>query len=92
MFEKRDDGRIYNTSVVINPEGEIVTKYSKMFPFRPYEAGIAAGTEFCVFDVPEVGRFGLSICYDIWFPETTTASDLAIDIMPSVTTNGDIPT
>ena len=71
MFEKRDDGRIYNTSVVINPEGEIVTKYSKMFPFRPYEAGIAAGTEFCVFDVPEVGRFGLSICYDIWFPETT---------------------
>ena len=71
MFEKREDGRIYNTSVVINPEGEIVTKYSKMFPFRPYEAGIAAGTEFCVFDVPEVGRFGLSICYDIWFPETT---------------------
>jgi hypothetical protein len=42
-----------------------------MFPFRPYEAGIAAGTEFCVFDVPDVGRFGLSICYDIWFPETT---------------------
>ncbi len=71
MFEKAEDGRIFNTSVVINPEGEIVAKYSKMFPFRPYEAGIAAGTEFCVFDVPEVGRFGLSICYDIWFPETT---------------------
>jgi predicted amidohydrolase len=71
MFEKREDGRIYNTSVVINPQGEIVTKYSKMFPFKPYEQGIASGTEFCVFDVPEVGRFGLSICYDIWFPETT---------------------
>ena len=71
MFEKREDGRIFNTSVVINPEGEIVSKYSKMFPFRPYEAGISAGTEFCVFDVPGVGRFGLSICYDIWFPETT---------------------
>ena len=71
MFEKAEDGRIYNTSAVINPEGEIVAKYAKMFPFRPYEAGIAAGTEFCVFDVPEVGRFGLSICYDIWFPETT---------------------
>jgi predicted amidohydrolase len=71
MFEKRDDGKVYNTSVVINPDGEIVSKYSKMFPFRPYEAGIAAGTEFCVFDVPDVGRFGLSICYDIWFPETT---------------------
>ncbi len=71
MFEKTEDGRILNTSVVINPEGEIIRKYSKMFPFRPYEAGISAGTEFCVFDVPEVGRFGLSICYDIWFPETT---------------------
>jgi predicted amidohydrolase len=71
MFEKQADGRIFNTSVVINPEGEIVAKYSKMFPFRPYEAGISAGTEFCVFDVPDVGRFGLSICYDIWFPETT---------------------
>lgn len=66
-----DDGRIYNTSVVINPQGEIIRRYSKMFPFRPYESGIAAGTEFCVFDVPEVGRFGLSICYDMWFPETT---------------------
>ncbi|MCV2864513.1 carbon-nitrogen hydrolase family protein [Albidovulum sediminicola] len=71
MFEKTPDGRIFNTSVVINPEGEIVAKYSKMFPFRPYEAGISAGTDFCVFDVPGVGRFGLSICYDIWFPETT---------------------
>ncbi|MEX0364462.1 MAG: carbon-nitrogen hydrolase family protein [Ruegeria sp.] len=71
MFEKRPDGRIFNTSVVINPQGEIVKKYAKMFPFKPYEQGIASGTDFCVFDVPEVGRFGLSICYDIWFPETT---------------------
>ncbi|MGJ8627118.1 MAG: carbon-nitrogen hydrolase family protein [Sulfitobacter sp.] len=72
MFLKNpEDGRVYNTAVVINPEGEIIRRYAKMFPFRPYEAGIAAGTEFCVFDVPDVGRFGLSICYDIWFPETT---------------------
>jgi predicted amidohydrolase len=72
MFEKTEDGQIFNTSVVINPEGEIVAKYRKMFPFRPYETNeVSAGTEFCVFDVPEVGRFGLSICYDIWFPETT---------------------
>lgn len=65
------DGRIYNTSLVINPDGEVIRRYAKMFPFLPYEAGIAAGTEFCVFDVPDVGRFGLSICYDMWFPETT---------------------
>lgn len=71
MFERDVDGLIYNTSVVINPAGEIVSKYRKMFPFRPYEAGIEAGQDFCIFDVPEVGRFGMSICYDMWFPETT---------------------
>ncbi|MGY9047586.1 hypothetical protein P775_24065 [Puniceibacterium antarcticum] len=71
MFLRGADGLIRNTAVVINPDGLIIARYAKMFPFRPYEAGITAGTEFCVFDVPNVGRFGLSICYDIWFPETT---------------------
>jgi predicted amidohydrolase len=88
MFEKAEDGHIYNTSVVIDPAGEIVAKYRKMFPFRPYEAGIAAGTEFCVFDVPEVGRFGLSICYDIWFPETTrqlTSQGVEVLLRPVLT-------
>ena len=41
------------------------------FPFYPYEVGVTPGHEFCLFDVPEVGRFGVSICYDMWFPETT---------------------
>jgi predicted amidohydrolase len=42
-----------------------------MFPFLPYEKGITPGSECVVFDVPGVGRFGVSICYDMWFPETT---------------------
>src|SRR3546814_4288082 len=42
-----------------------------MFPFAPYERGVAPGSEFVVFDVPGAGRFGVSICYDMWFPETT---------------------
>ena len=63
--------RLYNESVVINPQGEIVARYRKMFPFAPYEHGVTGGDQFLVFDVPDVGRFGLSICYDIWFPETT---------------------
>lgn len=71
MFLKDETGLVSNTAIVIDPEGEVVARYSKMFPFRPYEQGVTAGTDFCVFDVPEVGRFGLSICYDIWFPETT---------------------
>lgn len=70
MFERHEAG-VYNVAIVINPAGEIVTSYAKMFPFRPYEADVRGGTEFCVFDVPDAGRFGLSICYDIWFPETT---------------------
>lgn len=88
MFERGEDGLIRNVAVVINPAGEIVAKYAKMFPFRPYEAGIEAGREFCVFDVPEVGRFGLSICYDIWFPETTrhlTAQGVEVLLHPVLT-------
>jgi predicted amidohydrolase len=71
MYIKDEHGAIRNTSFVINPDGDIVSTHSKMFPFRPYEVGVEAGTDFCVFDVPHVGRFGLSICYDMWFPETT---------------------
>jgi deaminated glutathione amidase len=88
MFEKAEDGRIYNTAAVIDPDGELVTTYRKMFPFRPYEAGVEAGTDFCVFDVPKVGRFGLSICYDIWFPETTrqlTAQGAEVLLHPVLT-------
>ncbi len=93
MFEKAEDGRIYNTAVVISPEGEIVARYRKMFPFRPYEDDeVAAGTEFCIFDVPGVGRFGLSICYDIWFPETTrhlTSHGVEVLLHPVLTGTAD---
>lgn len=70
LYEKRD-GVIFNTTPVINPQGEVIARYRKIFPFQPYEQGIKPGSEFVVFDVPEVGRFGISICYDMWFPETT---------------------
>jgi predicted amidohydrolase len=69
VFEKSGD-KIYNTALVINPQGEVVSRYRKMFPFYPYEVGVTPGSEFCIFDIPDVGRFGLSICYDMWFPET----------------------
>ena len=70
LYEQTDKG-IYNTTPVIDPTGTVIARYRKMFPFLPYEQGVEWGTEFCVFDVPEVGRFGVSICYDMWFPETT---------------------
>lgn len=61
----------YNVSLVFDPNGDEVTRYAKMYPFEPYESGITPGKDFCLFDIPEIGRFGLSICYDMWFPETT---------------------
>ncbi len=69
-FEKSGD-HIYNTTPVFNPAGEVVTRYRKLFPFTPYEEGVTQGEQFCVFDVPGAGRFGVSICYDLWFPEVT---------------------
>ena len=84
VFEKRD-GRIYNTTPVFGPDGEEVARYSTMFPFAPYEVGTTPGEEFCVFDVPGVGRFGLAICYDIWFPEiarTLTAKGAEVILNP----------
>ena len=92
MFEKDEAGLIYNTASVIDPDGNLVRSYRKMFPFRPYETEVTAGTEFCVFDVPNVGRFGLSICYDIWFPETTrqlTAQGVEVLLHPVLTGTAD---
>lgn len=79
---------IYNTASVIDPGGQVIGRYRKMFPFTPYESHVAAGDQFLVFDVPEVGRFGLSICYDIWFPETSrTLTTLGAEVIlhPSLT-------
>lgn len=87
LFE-RVGTHIYNTAPVIDPDGQVVGRYRKMFPFRPYESGVESGTEFLVFDVPHVGRFGLSICYDMWFPETTrtlVAMGAEVIIHPTLT-------
>ena len=70
LYEQRD-GAIFNTTPVIDPQGRVVARYRKIFPFTPYERDITPGDEFVVFDVPGAGRFGVSICYDMWFPETT---------------------
>ena len=87
MFEQLD-GKIYNTTPIINADGIVVDRYRKMFPFYPYEQGISAGDRFVVFDMPEVGRIGLSICYDMWFPETTrtlAAMGAEVIIHPTMT-------
>ncbi|MFT4522816.1 MAG: putative amidohydrolase [Bacteroidia bacterium] len=90
VFEKRD-GLIYNTASVINPDGEVIKRYSKMFPFYPYEVGVTPGSDFCVFDVPDIGRFGVSICYDMWFPETVrTLTVMGAEVILHPTMTGTI--
>lgn len=67
LYEREGD-LIYNTAPVFSPDGALVTRYRKLFPWRPWET-TAAGRDFCTFDIPDVGCFGLCICYDGWFPE-----------------------
>tara|TARA_R110000868_G_scaffold393968_1_gene665143 strand:+ start:4530 stop:5471 length:942 start_codon:yes stop_codon:yes gene_type:complete len=90
IFEK-SEGKLYNTATVIDPKGEIVNRYRKMFPFYPYEVGVTPGDSFCTFDVPGVARFGVSICYDMWFPETIrTLVSMGAEVIMHPTMSGTI--
>ncbi|MEV5612759.1 carbon-nitrogen hydrolase family protein [Streptomyces sp. NPDC052225] len=92
VFERAEDGRtVHNTALAISPQGEIAARYRKVFPWQPYEQA-APGREFVVFDIPDVGRVGLAICYDGSFPET--ARQLAwlgaeVILQPTLTTTRD---
>lgn len=84
----REGESVFNLSPVINPAGEVIARHRKLFPFLPYETGVAPGKDFVVFDVPDVGRFGVSNCYDMWFPETTrmlAAMGAEVILHPSMT-------
>lgn len=90
MFQKQEH-KLFNTATVINPAGEVVGRYNKLFPFYPYETGVTGGDEFLIFDVPEVGRFGITICYDMWFPETSrTLAVQGVEVILHPTLTGTI--
>lgn len=72
-FERRAPGLYHNTAVVFGPDGEILGRYRKMhipddpgfyekFYFTPGDLG------FVPVDTP-VGRLGVLVCWDQWFPE-----------------------
>lgn len=87
VYQKRG-AEIYNMAIAINPNGEVVSRYDKLFPFFPYEEGVTPGNTFSYFDVPEIGRFGLSVCYDLWFPETArslVANGVDVILHPTLT-------
>lgn len=87
MYERKD-GAIHNTTSVIDPDGSVVGRYRKMFPFVPLEQGVTAGDRFFSFDVEGVGKFGVLNCYDIWFPETSrqlTSEGVEVILHPVMT-------
>ncbi len=81
LFEKRAAGIYHNTAVVIENDGTITGKYRKMhipddpayyekFYFTPGDTG------FRPIDT-SVGRLGLLVCWDQWYPEAARLMALA---------------
>ena len=87
-FYHHSDNKIMNVAPVISNKGEVIELCSKIYPFLPYENGITGGKDTCVFEIENVGTFGIQICYDLWFPETSRSLAMKgaqIIIHPSLT-------
>ena len=77
IAERFKSGKPLNTSILFSPSGEIIAKYSKLHLFDVdlpdgtgcrESNGASAGNEIIVADTP-LAKLGLSICYDLRFPE-----------------------
>lgn len=66
---ERDKHLIYNTAILVGPNGQLIGKYRKVcLPHGEVEKGIAPGYEYPVFTT-SIGRIGMMVCYDGFFPE-----------------------
>lgn len=71
-----DPTKVSNTTLMFNPQGQLAARYDKLhlFSFQDGERSLdesrtmVAGQQ-CVAVDTDVGRVGLSICYDLRFPE-----------------------
>jgi len=89
-----EDGKVLNTTVVYDPQGMRVTRYDKIHLFS-FEKGsesydeartIVHGQDVGYFDAP-FGRVGLSVCYDLRFPELYRAMGAcALIVVPAAFT------
>jgi predicted amidohydrolase len=89
-----EPGRVLNATFVFDPEGREVVRYDKIHLFNFVKGKeafdeartIRPGTEVRGFDAP-FGRVGLSVCYDLRFPELYRAlGDCALIVVPSAFT------
>ncbi len=92
-------GKVYNRSLVYNPQGQCVAHYDKMHLFcfdngvESYDESrvLTAGNKPVAFDMQSRGghtwRVGLSICYDLRFPELYRALKADVLLVPSAFTH-----
>jgi predicted amidohydrolase len=86
IFERADDG-FYNTAIVFDPEGSIISQYRKIHLFPLFGEGkyLKPGNKLVFFEAFGI-KVGLMICYDIRFPElarSLTLSGINILFVPS---------
>lgn len=89
-----DPGHVRNATLVFDPQGNEIARYDKIHLFR-LDTGaesfdeartIEAGRDVCTFEAP-FGRVGLSVCYDLRFPELyRRMGDCALIVVPSAFT------
>ncbi|WP_343656447.1 carbon-nitrogen hydrolase family protein [Paraburkholderia caribensis] len=89
-----EETRVLNTTLVFDPEGNEAARYDKIHLFN-FEKGeesfdeartIRPGDTVRTFDAP-FGRVGLSVCYDLRFPELyRRMGDCALIVVPSAFT------
>ncbi|HWV62256.1 MAG TPA: carbon-nitrogen hydrolase family protein [Oxalicibacterium sp.] len=86
--------KVLNTTMVYGPDGQRATRYDKihLFSFTKGEESydeartIVQGSEVASFDAP-FGRVGLSVCYDLRFPELYRAmGDCTLIVVPAAFT------
>lgn len=63
LTEKAADGRVYNAALLINPKGEIISKYHKINLLTVEQPYYAVGQTLNVVDTP-LGKIGVNICAD----------------------------
>jgi omega-amidase len=70
MLALNDEGKVANTSILFNPQGEKAAIYRKthLFSLLHEERHMMPGSALTIAETPW-GPMGLSICYDIRFPE-----------------------